>query len=450
MAIPTNNKALQERLTKYVRTNTYIDPSLYTEHNVKRGLRNANGTGVLVGITRISNVVGYQIDSGVKIPTEGRLYYRGISLKELITHYEKEDRMGYEEVAFLLLFGKLPTEDELAEFCGWLEELRQFPSNFVEDVILSTPSVNVMNKLQRTVLAWYTYDENPEDTSVLNVLRQSINLIAKMPLMIGYASVAKRHYYEDASLVLHRPKKGVGTAEAFLHLLRENKEYTKEEAQLLDTMLIIHADHGGGNNSAFATHVVSSSGTDTYSAISTAIGSLKGPRHGGANQMVPAMLDDLKATVPNWTQRGAVMDYLQGILRKENFLKNGLIYGMGHAVYTLSDPRTEMLKEKARRLAYATGYEDDFTLLETIEQGTIELLAEKKNKPICANVDLYAGLVYRMLGIDRDLYTSVFALARLVGWCAHRLEQIQDDKIMRPAYVTLTRPHPYIPMEKRI
>ncbi len=447
MTESTRFAEMQERLVGYLRQNSYIDPALYQEHNVKRGLRNSNGTGVLVGITKVSNVVGYQIDSGIKVPVEGKLFYRGISLSDLISNYEKEDRFGYEEVAFLLLFGKLPTKKELVGFKALLTEQRHLPNSFAEDVILKSPSGNIMNKLQRTILALYSYDDDPEDTSLMNVLLQSINLVAKLPLMIGYAYQAKKHYYEGQSLVLHRPIEG-GTAENILHLIRADKEYSKEEALLLDTLLIVHADHGGGNNSAFATHVVSSSGTDTYSAISTAIGSLKGPKHGGANLMVASMIEDLKTTVPNWHERDAVMDYLRGILKKERFNKKGLIYGMGHAVYTVSDPRALLLKEKAEALARQKGFDKDFELLDNIENCTIELMAEK-NRLICANLDLYAGLVYQMLGIDSDLYTPMFALARLVGWCAHRLEQVQDDKIMRPAYVTLTRPRPYIPVVER-
>ena len=369
-------EAMQDRLVGYIKKNSYIDPALYQEHNVKRGLRNSNGTGVLVGITKVSNVVGYQIDSGVKVPVDGKLFYRGISLTDLVTNYEREDRFGYEVVAFLLLFGELPTPEELKEFRELLIEKRQFPNSFAEDVILKSPSENIMNKLQRTVLALYSYDENAEDISLANVLKQSVNLIAKMPLMIGYAYQAKQHYYGGQSLVLHMPKDG-GTAENILHLIRADKDYSKEEAQLLDTLLIVHADHGGGNNSAFATHVVSSSGTDTYSAISTSIGSLKGPKHGGANLMVASMIEDIKETVPNWHERGQVMDYLRGILKKERFNKTGLVYGMGHAVYTFSDPRAHLLKEKAAALARVKGFDKEYELLDNIETGTKELMAEK-------------------------------------------------------------------------
>lgn len=441
-------RRMRENLIDYIKTRTYVDPALYEKYDVKRGLRNANGTGVLVGITSVSDVVGYRIEDGKKIPTEGKLLYRGISLADLVRSYEEEDRMGYEEVIFLLLFGKLPTQVELDSFVNTLHERMKFPDSFTEDVILKNPSGNVMNKLLRTLLALYSYDDNPEDTSVENVLMQSINLVAKMPLMIAYAHRAQKHYFEDDSLVLHRPKPHCGIAENFLHLIRDDKAYTQEEAKLLDILLIVHADHGGGNNSAFATHVVSSSGTDTYSAIATAIGSLKGPKHGGANLMVAQMIEDLKATVPDWTRRDAVMDYLRGILRKENFNRKGLIYGMGHAVYTISDPRTTLLKSRAQHLAETTGYADDFQLLQNVESCTKELM-EEKGRLICANVDLYAGLVYTMLGLDKHLYTPMFALARLAGWCAHRLEQIQDDKIMRPAYVNLSHPQEYVRIGER-
>lgn len=446
---PNSLTEMQARLIDYIKTRTYVDPDLYAKYDVKRGLRNSNGTGVLVGITSVSDVVGYKIENGQKIPTEGKLLYRGISLEDLVKSYEDEDRMGYEEVIFLLLFGKLPTQKELNAFTRSLSERMEFPDAFTEDVILKNPSGNVMNKLLRTLLALYSYDENPEDTSVENVLLQSINLVAKMPLMIAYAHRAQKHYFEQDSLVLHRPKHGCGIAENFLHLIRDDKAYSPEEAKLLDILLIVHADHGGGNNSAFATHVVSSSGTDTYSAIATAVASLKGPKHGGANLMVAQMIEDLKATVPNWTDRGAVMDYLRGILRKENFNKKGLIYGMGHAVYTVSDPRAVLLKARAQKLAETTGYHDDFQLLSDVESCTRELM-EEKGRPICANVDLYAGLVYSMLGLDKHLYTPMFALARTAGWCAHRLEQIQDDKIMRPAYVNLTSPNDYVRIADRV
>lgn len=449
-----NMTILDERLNvlaDIVQKNSYIDPTLYDLYNVKRGLRNANGTGVLVGITRVASVIGYELVNGVKTPTEGSLFYRGVNMTDIVDGFQRDGRRGFEEVVYLLLFGTLPTSAELLSFIDLLETCRDLPTSYKEDVILKIPSTNIMNKLQRTVLTLYSYDENPEDTSVRNVLSQSINLIAKIPLITAYAYQAKRHYFDNQSLILHTPKSGAGTAENILHLIRSDSVYTDAEVDILDLLMVIHAEHGGGNNSAFATHVVSSTGTDTYSAISTAIGSLKGPKHGGANLMVAAMIEDIKSHINDWSDEGELKNYLTLILEKKAFDKKGLIYGMGHAVYTLSDPRAIVLKKKAEELAILKGLERNFQLISDIERIAGKMLNERlgSNNAIAANVDLYSGFVFEMLGIPQELYTPIFAASRMAGWCAHRLEQILDEKIMRPAYVTLGDPVNYSPIDKR-
>jgi citrate synthase len=433
-----------------VKKTNVIPQELYEQNNVKRGLRNANGTGVLVGITHVGNVVGYEKVNDVKIPVEGQLFYRGISLYDIVDGFQRDGRLGFEETTFLLLFGHLPNATELATFNELLDDARTLPHSYKEDVILKIPATNIMNKLQRTVLTLYSYDETPDDIDTANVLRQSIDLIAKLPLLTAYAYQAKRHYFDHESLVLHTPKKGVGTAENFLHLIRPDGKYTREEVEMLDLLMVIQAEHGGGNNSAFATHVVSSTGTDTYSAIATAIGSLKGPKHGGANSMVEAMIDDIKTHVPQ--RNDALLEaYLRKILRKEVFDGKGLIYGLGHAVYTLSDPRAILLKQKAAQLAAHKGQTEAFDYLTDIERIGVRCLSEKlkSDNAMAANVDLYAGFVLKMLGIPEELYTPVFAISRIAGWSAHRLEQIQDEKIMRPAYVSLRDNTDYVPLNKR-
>lgn len=433
-----------------VKKTNVIPQELYERNNVKRGLRNANGTGVLVGITHVGNVVGYEKVNDVKIPVEGQLFYRGISLYDIVDGFQRDGRLGFEETTFLLLFGHLPNATELATFNELLDDARTLPHSYKEDVILKIPATNIMNKLQRTVLTLYSYDETPDDIDTANVLRQSIDLIAKLPLLTAYAYQAKRHYFDHESLVLHTPKKGVGTAENFLHLIRPDGKYTREEVEMLDLLMVIQAEHGGGNNSAFATHVVSSTGTDTYSAIATAIGSLKGPKHGGANSMVEAMIDDIKAHVPQ--RNDAQLEaHLRKILRKEAFDGKGLIYGLGHAVYTLSDPRAILLKQKASQLAAHKGQTEAFDYLTDIERIGVRCLSEKlkSDNAMTANVDLYAGFVLKMLGIPEELYTPVFAISRIAGWSAHRLEQIQDEKIMRPAYVSIRDNKDYVPLNKR-
>ncbi len=433
-----------------VKAANVIPQELYEKNNVKRGLRNANGTGVLVGITHVGNVVGYEKINDVKVPVEGQLFYRGISLYDIVDGFQKDGRLGFEETTFLLLFGHLPNATELAEFNELLDDARTLPHGYKEDVILKIPATNIMNKLQRTVLTLYSYDETPDDIDTANVLRQSIDLIAKLPLITAYAYQAKRHYFDHESLILHTPKKGVGTAENFLHLIRTDGKYTREEVEMLDLLMVIQAEHGGGNNSAFATHVVSSTGTDTYSAIATAIGSLKGPKHGGANAMVEAMIDDIKAHVPS-RDDAQLEDYLRKILRKEAFDGKGLIYGLGHAVYTLSDPRAILLKQKAAQLAEHKGQTEAYLYLTDIERIGVRCLSEKlkSDNAMAANVDLYAGFVLKMLGIPEELYTPLFAISRIAGWSAHRLEQIQDEKIMRPAYVSLRDNTDYVPLKER-
>ena len=440
-----------ESWSKIIEQRNTIDPKLYPQHNIKRGLRNENGTGVLVGITRVGSVIGYRKENDVKIPIEGRLYYRGYDLFDLVNGFQKEQRLGFEETVYLLLFGKCPNAQELVEFNQALEVRRDLPRNYKEDVIIKIPAPNIMNKLQRAILTLYSYDDNPDDVSVNNVLRQSIDLIAKLPLLAAYSYQVKRHAFNHESLVIHRPKKGVGTAENFLYLIRPDGNYTHEEIETLDLLLVLQAEHGGGNNSSFATHVVSSTGTDTYSAIATALGSLKGPKHGGANKMVAEMFANIKAVVGlNYTD-DKLRTYLRRILSKEAFDQKGLLYGLGHAVYTLSDPRAIILKQKAEQLALHKDRIKEYNLYADIERIGCELLNEKvkNDNAMAANVDFYAGFVMDMLNIPEDLYTPVFAISRIAGWSAHRLEQILDDKIMRPAYITLGDEQIYYPLEDR-
>lgn len=440
-----------ESWSKIIEETNTIDPKLYPQHNIKRGLRNENGTGVLVGITRVGSVIGYHKENDVKIPTEGRLYYRGYDLFDLVNGFQKEQRLGFEETIYLLLFGKCPNAQELAEFNQALENRRDLPKQYKEDVIIKIPAPNIMNKLQRAILTLYSYDDNPDDVSVTNVLRQSIDLIAKLPLLAAYSYQVKRHAFNHESLVIHRPIKGVGTAENFLRLIRPDGKYTREEVETLDLLLVLQAEHGGGNNSSFATHVVSSTGTDTYAAISTALGSLKGPKHGGANKMVAEMFANIKAKVGlNYTEE-ELRAYLRKILSKEAFDQKGLLYGLGHAVYTLSDPRAVILKQKAEELALHKDRIKEYNLYADIERIGCELLNEKvkNDNAMAANVDFYAGFVMDMLNIPEDLYTPVFAISRIAGWSAHRLEQILDDKIMRPAYITLGDEQTYYPLEER-
>ena len=448
------DKKTTNRLKRYARVierRAYIDPQFYEDHKIKRGLRNKNGTGVLVGVTGVADVVGYAYEDGKKIPTPGRLDYRGYSVEEILKGARERQSHAFEEISYLLLFGQLPTQEDLDLYHETLWSLTALPGGYLEDVILKTANKNLMNKIMQSVLSLYSYDPDPDNTEIFNVLNQSLGLIAKMPMILAYCYAAKRHYVDDASLIIHRPKSNYDPAENLLHMIRPDSSFTEEEAQILDTLMVLHAEHGGGNNSAFATHVVSSSGTDSYSAITTALGSLKGPRHGGANLMVDSMVADLKDKASDWTKAGQVKKYLEAVLDKKAFDRSGLIYGLGHAVYTLSDPRALLLKERARTLAQSKNCPEEYQLIENIEKIGGDLIAEKfaLPHPAPANVDLYSGLIFHLLGIPRDLFTPIFALSRTTGWCAHRLEQVLDKKIMRPAYLTLNQPQKYLPMEDR-
>jgi citrate synthase len=435
-----------------IKQNNAIEAELYPKYNVKRGLRNADGTGVLVGLTRVGDVHGYIIDEGERVAVDGKLYYRGIDVEDLVKAAAQEKRFGFEETAYLLMFGELPKRDELAAFDAQLGALRKLPHNFAEDTIMKVPSPDIMNKLARSVLTCYAYDPTPEDLSPANVLRQCLELIARFPTMAAYAYVAKKHYYDHKSLFLHTPDPGLSTAETILSLIRPDQNYTKLEAEILDLALILHAEHGGGNNSTFAVHLVSSADTDTYSAIAAGVGSLKGYKHGGANIKVIGMMDEVKAGVKRWNDQGEIADYLVKILKGQVYDKSGLIYGQGHAVYTISDPRATLLRDKAAELAAAKGLTEEFQLYHNIEQLVPSVFKQVKgsDKSICTNVDFYSGFVYRMLGIPDELFTPIFAVSRVAGWCAHRMEEvISGGRIIRPAYKCVQPREAYTPMADR-
>lgn len=439
-------KKLSERCLE----NSQIDSDLYFKYDVKRGLRDRHGRGVLTGLTEIGEVKAYTIDDGEMIPCEGKLYYRGVDIEKIVDGFLKDDRFGFEEITYLLLFGKLPTAEQLADFRRIWAEYRSLPTSFVRDVIMKAPSKDMMNTLSRSVLTMYAYDENPDDTSLDNVLRQCLQLIAIFPLLSVYGYQACRHYLYGKSLFIHTPPAELSTAETILYTLRSNKKYTPLEAKILDLALVVHAEHGGGNNSTFTTHVVSSSGTDTYSTVAASLGSLKGPRHGGANKKVCMMFEDIKQHVKNWRDEDEVRAYLQKILNKEAFDKSGLIYGMGHAVYTLSDPRTEILKKMVKPLAEEKNQFDELALYELIEKISPELLSAKRSRAVSANVDFYSGFIYHMLGLPVELYTPIFAIARIAGWSAHRLEDIiNTGKIIRPAYKNVAKHTEYTPITER-
>ena len=443
---------LLNKLSKLAEKNNYINQDLYSRYNVKRGLRNADGSGVLVGLTEIGNVHGYIVDENEIVPVEGELRYRGINVFELVDGFLQDSRFGFEETCYLLLFGELPSEKELDVFKGLLDDNRELPEGFKENMILKAPSSDIMNKLARSVLASYSYDKNPEENSIKNNLRQCIELIARFPTMIAYAYQAKAHYYDGKSLFLHNIKKGLSTAENFLRLIRPNRSFTKLEAEILDLCLVLHAEHGGGNNSAFTIHVVSSSDTDMYSAVSSAVGSLKGKKHGGANNKVIEMMSNIKKGVKDWNDEDEISNYLEKIINKEVCDKSGLIYGMGHAVYTRSDPRALLLREKARSLARAKGREDELILHENIEKLVPKVFekVKKSKKVICANVDFYSGFVYSMLDIPVELNTPLFAMARVAGWSAHRIEElISGGRIIRPAYKNVSEKREYKPLRDR-
>lgn len=429
-----------------------IDLSLYQEYDVNRGLRDAAGKGVLTGLTEISDLVSFHSDEeGEKVPVDGEIYYQGYDVVEMIKDM-KNQRYGFEETTYLLLFGQLPTKEQLEDFVSLLEYYRELPDNFVRDVTMKASSKDVMNALQRGVLTLYSYDEHADDLAIPNILRQSLSLIAKMPLLAVYSYHTYRHYHQGKNLVIRNPKKGLSYAENLLQMLHSDGKYTELEAKVLDILLILHAEHGGGNNSTFTTHVVSSTGTDTYSAVAASLGSLKGPKHGGANLKVQAMFKDIKANLADWTDKAEIEAYLTKMLDKEVFDHSGLIYGMGHAVYTISDPRAVVLKKYAEALAKEKGREEEFRLYNAVEEVAGNCIARKRRllKPVCANVDFYSGFVYTMLGIPEELYTPMFAVSRISGWSAHRIEElVNDSKIIRPAYKYIGHHRPFVRIEDR-
>lgn len=438
-------------LVKYCMISGALDLSLYEKYDVKRGLRESDGKGVLTGLTEISDVVAFAQKDGKKVPQEGELYFQGYNIMDLKEGFRTR-KFNFEEIIYLLLFGALPNRQQLHSFIEILSQYRELPNKFVRDVIMKAPSVDIMNALQRSVLTLYSYDENPDDVAVSNVLKQCLSLIATFPLISVYAYHAYQHYHNDKSLVIRYPDPELSTAENILRILRADGQYTELEARVLDIALVIHAEHGGGNNSTFTTHVVSSTGTDTYSAIAASLGSLKGPKHGGANLKVENMFADIKENVHNWGSDDAIRDYLTKILRKEAFDHTGLIYGMGHAVYTLSDPRAVILKEYAKSLSIEKGLTEEFELYEKVEHIASDLLTTGKNlhKPICCNVDFYSGFVYSMLGIPKQMFTPIFAISRIAGWSAHRIEElVNEGKIIRPAYMYVGHHRDYVPLEDR-
>ena len=429
-----------------------IDPSLYQKYNVKRGLRDVDGTGVVAGLTEISEINSYKLDeNGNRVECPGELYYRGIPIRDLVDGFVRERRFGFEETAYLLLFGSLPDTKQLEHFTEMLGDFRRLPESFVRDIIMKAPSSDMMNVIARSVLTLYSYDKHPDDISISNVLRQSIQLIAQFPLLSAYGYQVYAHYHSDSSLIIHKPRKDLSTAENILRLIRPDRKYSELEAKVLDISLILHADHGGGNNSTFTTHVVTSSGTDTYSSMAASLGSLKGPKHGGANIKVMQMMQNIKENVPDW-KPATITDYIDKILKREVFDHAGLVYGMGHAVYTLSDPRAEILKKYAEKLAVEKDRIEEFHLYETVENAAKQLINEqhKLSKPVCANVDLYSGFVYSMLNLPAGLYTPLFAISRVGGWSAHRMEElINGNRIIRPSYHCVKDSQTYIPMDER-
>lgn len=432
--------------------NGRIDPELYTKYDVKRGLRDINGKGVLAGLTEISEIISYTVEDNEMKPCDGRLYYRGINIYDLVDGFIAEKRFGFEEATYLLLFGELPTQQQLESFCALLSDYRRLPKTFVRDIMLKSPSTDIMNNISRGVLTLFSYDDYPNDTSVPNVLRQSLELIALMPLISVYGYQAKNYYLDGESLFIHQPKPEYSTAQNILHLLRPDSSFTELEARVLDLALVLHAEHGGGNNSTFTTHVVTSSGTDTYSAISAALGSLKGPKHGGANVKVTMMFEDMKNSVSDWADRDEVANYLTKLLHKEAFDRSGLIYGMGHAVYSISDPRANIFRKFVSKLADEKGMQKELALYNMVETLAPEVIAKERHiyKGVSANVDFYSGFVYSMLQIPPELYTPLFAIARISGWSAHRIEELSNaGKIIRPAYKSVQAHRDYIGIDKR-
>lgn len=429
-----------------------IDPDLYTKYDVKRGLRDLNGKGVLVGLTEISEVCSTKEVDGKRVPADGELFYRGYNVKDLIAGIEESSHFGFEECTYLLLFGELPTKQQLADFTKMLGEYRTLPTSFVRDIIMKAPSKDMMNTLARSVLTMYSYDDMADDVSLPNVLRQCLQLISLFPLLSVYGYQAYQHYHEGASLFIHAPKPEYSTAENILHILRPNNKFSPLEAKLLDIALILHMEHGGGNNSSFTTHLVSSSGTDTYSVIAASLGSLKGPKHGGANIKVVKMFNDMKEHLTDWNDEEQIARYLTALLNKEAFDRAGLIYGMGHAVYSLSDPRARIFRSFVERLSSEKGCEKEFALYATVERLAPEIIARERKiyKGVSPNVDFFSGFAYSMLGLPVELYTPIFAIARIAGWSAHRLEEVHNNgKIMRPAYQNVRERRAYTPMSER-
>lgn len=448
----TEYKEKFSHLLGYAQEAYTIPSRAFDNFHVKRGLREADGSGVTAGVTKIGNAHGYIINEGEKTPVDGVLEYRGYNVAELIDHFVAENRYGFEECIYLLFFGELPTKDQLEEFTSLLNEYRNLPPRFTEDVIMKAPSRSIMNKLAVAVLSLYAYDSNPDDNSLSNMLRQSMEIVARMPVIAAHAYAVYRNEFCGRSLHLINPKNHLGTAQNFLRISRPNKTFTEDEARLLDLCLVLHAEHGGGNNSAFTCRVLSSSGTDTYSSIGGAIGALKGPRHGGANIKVTEMFDCIKENVADTSNEDEVACFLKKILAREAYDKSGLIYGMGHAVYTKSDPRAVILKSYARKFAYERGFEKDFELLDMVERISPDMINESKgtNRNICANVDMYSGLIYRMLDIPIEMFTPLFAIARSAGWCAHRMEEYCTSKrIIRPGYKCISNPRNYVALEDR-
>lgn len=453
----SENKNWETQEIKYLadlcRNHCVIDQDLYAKYEVKRGLRDISGKGVLTGLTDVSEICSYTVVDSDMIPCEGRLYYQGLDIKDIVSGFIAEKRLGYEETSYLLIFGKLPNKKELSDYKTLLANYRkELPTSFVRDIIMKAPSRDMMNALARSVLTLYAYDENADDTSIENVLKQCLQLVALFPLLTVYAYQAYNHYHDGNSLFIHQPVDEYSTAENILHLLRPDSSFTELEARILDLALVLHAEHGGGNNSTFTTHVVTSSGTDTYSCVAASLGSLKGPKHGGANIKVVQMFEDMKKNIKNWTDEEEVGTYLSNLLHKKAFDHAGLIYGMGHAVYSISDPRAEVLKGFVEKLSEEKHMHEEFGLYSTVERLAPQIIAKERKiyKGVSANVDFYSGFVYNMLGLPQELFTPIFAVARIAGWSAHRVEElINAGKIIRPAYKSVAKHKKYIPLEER-
>lgn len=456
MSIKTTNNSFDTQIGKYAQmclSNCKIDPQLNIEHKVFRGLRDLNGKGVLTGLTEISDIIAKRQVNGEEVPCPGELYYRGYDVKKIVADFTSQNRFGFEEVSYLLLFGNLPSKEQLGDFRKDLATLRTLPDNFVRDVIMKAPSSDMMNSLARSVLTLYSYDRQADDTSIPNLIRQCLQLIAQFPSLAVYGYNAYNYHMKKSdSYFIHQPRPELSTAENILYMLRLDGKYTELEAKVLDMALVLHAEHGGGNNSTFTTHVVSSSGTDTYSAIAAALGSLKGPKHGGANLKVAAMFEDIKANIKNWNDDSEITQYINKIVTKEAFDKTGLVYGIGHAIYSVSDPRAEVFKEYVKTLSAEKGLSNEFALYSKVEEIAPKLIAKQRKmyKGVSANVDFYSGFVYDMLGLPHELFTPIFAIARIVGWSAHRIEEILNaGKIIRPAYMAVEPHKEYIPLENR-